>query len=351
MLLLAIMAPAHAADIVINNGLDCSNPGNVIDDDTYEYDTVYVRNAGCPPFGAMNPDDPCPSPGAPTDVCLVTGGSVTYLTVMDSSTVTMSGGRVNADLAAYGFSNFTISGGSWSYAYLHAYDSSTVTMSGGSYEPVVMVAYDSSSMTIEGGSGYELRAYDSSSITMNDGGAYGLGAHGSSTVTVNGGGMETGLGTYDSSTATVNGGSMAQGLAASGFSIVTVNGGRVDFSLRASDSSTVTINGGQLDWWSPDGLGTYDSSTVTVVGTGFAVDGSPVPHGDLTTQTGTLTGRLVSGGIINQVFHQGGGDYTGTITLALPGYLVVPALSRLSYLALVSCLIGFGVAVGRRRRT
>jgi hypothetical protein len=55
---------AGAADVVINNGLDCSNPGNVINDYTYEDDDVYVRSAGCPPFGAINPDDPRPSPGA-----------------------------------------------------------------------------------------------------------------------------------------------------------------------------------------------------------------------------------------------------------------------------------------------
>ena len=89
-LLLAFPVAAGAADILINNGLDCSNPGNVIDHDTYQSDDVYVRNVGC---GTPNPGSPCPSPGAPTQVCVEVGGDVHGLNAYDSSTVAMSGGR------------------------------------------------------------------------------------------------------------------------------------------------------------------------------------------------------------------------------------------------------------------
>ena len=55
-------------DCVINNGLAPPNPGNVIDDTTYRDDIVYVRNVGC---GTPDPWSPCPSPGGPTKVCVV----------------------------------------------------------------------------------------------------------------------------------------------------------------------------------------------------------------------------------------------------------------------------------------
>jgi len=50
------------------------------------------------------------------------------------------------------------------------------------------------------------------------------------------------------------------------------------------------------------------------------------------------------------VFYQGGGSYTGTITLVF-AWSPVPALSTWGYAALVACLIGFGVACGRRALT
>ena len=91
-LLLACSIPAGAADVVVNNGLDCSNPGNVIEDATYQSDRVFVRNVGC---GTPDPGSPCPSPGAATEVCVEAGGNVYGLYVYDSSAVTMSGGTTD----------------------------------------------------------------------------------------------------------------------------------------------------------------------------------------------------------------------------------------------------------------
>jgi hypothetical protein len=169
-LLVAVPGAARAADILINNGLDCSNPGNVIDHTTYQSDTVRVRNVGC---GTPDPWSPCPSPGAATEVCVVDGGSVDVL-----------------------------------YA--------------------------------------------------------------------------------------------------------------------------------------------YDSSTITIAGCYFAVDGSPVPYGDLTAQTGTLTGKVASSvHPIDSAFSQGGGSYTGTITLVhAPS---IPVLPKWGYLALAGGLIVVGAVVMRRR--
>jgi hypothetical protein len=76
---------------VINNGSTSPNPDNVIDDASYQGDFVFVRNVGCPPdWPADNADDPCPDPGAPTQVELVAGGEVgRFLSVYDSSTITI----------------------------------------------------------------------------------------------------------------------------------------------------------------------------------------------------------------------------------------------------------------------
>ena len=83
------------------------------------------------------------------------------------------------------------------------------------------------------------------------------------------------------------------------------------------------------------------SAIVTLVGRHFRVDGELVPYGDLTAQTGTLTGRLASGDPIDNEFYQGGYDrwgdgtsvYTGTITLE---YAPEPAATLLAACALAT---------------
>jgi hypothetical protein len=176
--LLVVLPGASQADVLINNGLDCSNAGNVINDNIHPNDYVYVRNVGC---GMPIPWDPCASPGDATEVCLVDGGAVLDLLTQDSSTITVSGGTVRI---------------------LGAADSSTITMSGGTASRFV-----------------------------------------------------------------------------------------------ASDSSTIMI-----------------------VGSGFAVDGVPVPYGDLAADSGTLTGTLASGDPIDSIF------YRGSLGFPVPGTIVlIPA--------------------------
>jgi hypothetical protein len=51
-------------------------------------------------------------------------------------------------------------------------------------------------------------------------------------------------------------------------------------------------------------LGAYHDATVTIVGSGFAVDGVPVPFGDLTAMSGTLTGTLQSGEALDLPFNR-----------------------------------------------
>jgi hypothetical protein len=167
-------AAASAAAIVINNGLAPPNPANVISDAAYQYDGFIIRNVGCPPGwpASGDPWDPCPSPGAATEVELADGGEVGGLDPHDSSTVTISGGRVNMAMFAS--------------------DSSTITMTGGTVWGVVDLAH-SSSFTITGGilQAETFLAYDSATITMTGGTVYyGFTAEEHSTVTIVGNNFE-----------------------------------------------------------------------------------------------------------------------------------------------------------------
>jgi len=261
-LLVAVPGAAQAADIVINNGDDCSNSDNVINQNTYQNDTVWVRNGGC---GAPDPWSPCPSPGAATEVCVVDGGLVDQMYAYESSIVTMTDGTATDSLIAHDFS--------------------AVTMSGGVVK--TLGAYESSTVTLNGGSTNWLYAADSSTGIMN--------------------------------------------------------GGKVSFGLDAYNSGTVTMSGGGAF-----SLQAYNSSTITIAGGHFEVDGSPVPYGALAAQTGTLTGKLaLSVHPIDSAFDQGGGSYTGTITLVYAP--TIPALPQWGYLALAGGLIVVGAVVMRRR--
>ena len=142
----------------------------------------------------------------------------------------------------------------------------------------------------------------------------------------------------DTSTVTMNGGTV-DSLWAQDFSTITMNGGTVAWDMGAFDSSTITMNGGTV----LAGLVTHDSGAlIEIVGSDFAVDGVPVPYGDLSAQTGILTGTLALGGVLNNDFRHGGygGWAWGTITLSAipePNTALLPSLG----------LVGLGA---RRRR-
>jgi hypothetical protein len=327
---------------MINNGLAPPNPANVIDYAIHWEDEVYVRNVGCPPgWPAGNPGDPCASPGAATEVELATSGPVPLLLTHDTSAVTVNGGYLVGSLRSYDSSSITTIGGRVNS--VETYDTSTFNMYGS--EILHVLAYDFSAVTVKQGIvHFAMAAYDASTVTIEGGGITGLYASHTSTVEIEMDpepgptGWEGGvfsLSAGGSSTVTMNGGLMLA-LYASGFSTVTINDGHVCPFLPADDDSTVAISGIFVlpDWPYFDTrdsssvgieggeicatLRVQDSSTITIAGTDFAVDGSPVPYGDLTALTGTLTGTLASGDPINSDFSQGGGSYTGTITLVPP---------------------------------
>jgi hypothetical protein len=257
----------------------------------------------------------------------ISGGGTDKLIANNSSNVTISGGNA-LELIANNSSNVTVSGAngiSWT-----GRDSSTVTMSGGSTSD--LIADNFSNVTMSGGQAWHsLIAGGSSTLTMSGGfvDVWGLLAYGSSNVTMSGGWTLGGLSAYNSSTIRLSGGSVAYyswpgvGLIAYGSSTITMSGGCVACNydakgdVRAYDSSSITMSGGCVAC-APDADGdllAYDSSTITLIGTNFMVDGIPVPYGDLSALTGTLTGILFSGDALSADFFQGGGSYTGIIRL------------------------------------
>ncbi len=156
------------------------------------------------------------------------------------------------------------------------------------------------------------------------------------------GGFVSYMHAYDSSTVTMNGGEVME-LYTHHSSPVTISGGWL-WNLMALDSSTITVSGGEVE----ASVFADGSSTITITGFGFAVDGNPVPYGDLTAEYGALTGTLTSGEPLNSGFCQGAGVCTGTIRLVFGPQ--VPSLSVWGCFGLVSCLIGFGVVHGSKLR-
>ncbi|MBW1688620.1 MAG: hypothetical protein JRS35_26600 [Deltaproteobacteria bacterium] len=174
-LLLVWCGAAHA--LIIGNGLDCTNPGNVIDDLTYQYTWVDVRDF----------------PPNPTEVCLVDGGRVGApppsedLSVYDNSIITMSGGMVSHDLFGWEFSTITVSGGTILGA-LRAHDSSNITVSGGDVAQLWL--HHSSTLTVSGGKLDFLLMAQSVSATVSGGDVLQMYAYESSTMTIVGSSFE-----------------------------------------------------------------------------------------------------------------------------------------------------------------
>jgi hypothetical protein len=172
-------------------------------------------------------------------------------------------------------------------------------------------------------------------------------AFNSSVITMSGGTVVNNLRVFDSSTITMSGGTVANTLAWES-STVTMSGGTVRGHLLARDSSAITMSGGTVG----GDLLAYHSSIITISGIDFMVDGTPVPFGDLSALTGTLTGTLTNGGNLDNDFYQGGyaATYTGIIRLVTEPSAAVPALQRTGRFGLASALGLVGIAAVRRRR-
>jgi hypothetical protein len=135
-------------------------------------------------------------------------------------------------------------------------------------------------------------------VALVDGGtALAVNVWESSTFIMSGGSILSGLESYDSSNITLSGGSVGSEVRAFNSSTIVITSGSV-FGVKAGDTgSMVEIHGGSIaDHLDPNG------GTITVFGSGFAIDGVPVPFGPIMTSSGNLTGTLASGDGINNPF-------------------------------------------------
>ena len=122
-----------------------------------------------------------------------------------------------------------------------------------------------------------------------------------------------------------------------------LSGSVIGGSLAANEDSTVNVSGGTIE----DDLQTYDSSTVTVFGTGFNVGYGVYADGD-PLDGATLTGTLADGTDFNnlvKIYH------SATVTLAAPvgGGAVVPEPSSMAMFGIGA--LGLFVYSRRRRQT
>lgn len=147
--------------------------------------------------------------------------------------------------------------------------------------------FDSSSAVLEGGTGQFVGAGGQSSLVITGGTFDFIGVGHNATLRLEGGGngthRDSGLETYGDSRTTILGGTVS------------------DNGLSAYDRSRVRIRGGSFvgldfDEPLPGRLTLYDEGVVVRVhGSGFAIDGVPVPFGLVTAIGGDLTGTLASG--------------------------------------------------------
>lgn len=245
---------------------------------------------------------------------------VDYLAPGNQTTVNwLNNGKIFDPYKLQGYNNsrINISGGSVSN--LDARDSSRVTMSGGAVGGYLS-AFNNSQITMTGGATNYLYTWDSSQVTLSRGSVSGfLNAGGNSQVTMSGGSVN-GLGVQNNSWVTMYGGSIATYLYVQGNAQVNWSGGTIKKDLMVySGVATLTINGSN-----------------------FAIDGSPVGFGDITSILGgsysnepyrRLTGTLANGDIINNQFRIG--DSTKIILIPEPATLL---------------LLGLGAGMLRKKR-
>ena len=193
--------------------------------------------------------------------------------------------------------------------YVYVENHTTVNvLDGGSLS--IITIYDNSQVTMTGGHVVVLSARDSSQVTMSGGQVSELTATNGSQVTMSGGSINSNLTAAGSSHITMSGGSVSSNLIAWESGQITMSGGSVGLYLFANDSSQVTMLGGTIE----NKIILTGGTILTIVGSNFAIDGTPFSSGEITSILGgsyeyeshrTLTGTLAKGDIINNQFQIG----------------------------------------------
>ena len=154
---------------------------------------------------------------------------------------------------------------------------------------------------------------------------FGVDARRNSVVTIAGGLIEMGLEMHDNSIVTINDGAIG-GIRAVNYSTVIINGGTITSAIEALWDTHVIIHGGTInghleayDCIVEISGGTIDhgilargDATIYLYGSGFSVDGHDLSLGDNLRDygtidgsylTGTITGTLTDGSILNNQFN------------------------------------------------
>ena len=205
------------------------------------------------------------SPGVGTTVNLLPDGECDFVYTYEDSVFNLCGGYVT-------------------WGWVNAYGNSQVTVSSGLLAGAVH-ADDSSDIIVTGG---DMGWWYGGIWTWGD----------EVTVSISDGNVSDGLHLMSSSQATISGG------------WIGAPGWRLFSSLEAWKSSRVTISGGSMSGPIYDA----NEAIVTIVGSGFAVDGNAVGYGEITSLLGgapedetarRLTGTLASGDPIDTDFYIG----------------------------------------------
>ena len=236
----------------------------------------------------------CLSPGMGTTLNMLEGGSIPFdyrLEGFEDSIINVLGGSIYTLLIANDSTQVTVSGGVVgerpSRSGLFAYDSSQVTVTGGEIDQ--LDASGTSQVAVSGGVIEDIHPSFSSQVTVTGGAIGRLDAWGSSQATVSGGAIEK--------------------IYARDAGRVAVTGGIVDHYV-VSGNSQITISGGLLTEY----FRLQDNAVLTMDGSDFAVDGTPVGYIELATILGgwfldephrRLTGTLLNGDSLDSDFQIG----------------------------------------------
>jgi len=171
----------------------------------------------------------------------------------------------------------------------------------------------------------DLYAYENSQIAISNGGISGNLWGYDNSRTIFSGGEIKGISFFDRSRAMVSGGTM-NSLTAEGNSQITIFNAEIKDSLIASDNSEIIISGGKIKigaeiyagWPETIPSEPEDNSTITLLGTNFAINGMPVDYGQIDAieyPTGFLSGTLANGDLVGNQFQIYG---SSKIILAVP---------------------------------
>lgn len=192
---------------------------------------------------------------------------------------------------------------------LQGYSDGKINISGGTIG-YHLLAGGNSQVTLSSGTVSYLTANDNSKITMSGGTMAGFASNGSSQFTMSGGTVSSSVDAGGNSQLTVSGGTIGGKLYLFGSSQVTMSGGTVTGYLRSEQSGNVSWSGGTIS----QNIRFEGNGILTLIGTNFAIDGTPFSSGEITSILGSsysndpfrrLTGTLSNGDIINNQFQLG----------------------------------------------